>query len=264
VIGAIVGALLIGLSLGLLGSGGSILTVPVLAYVLGRPEKLAIVESLAIVGAIAAVGAVQYAYAKRVAWRVLLLFAPTSIVGALGGAWIAGFVDGAVQLLVFGFVMLGASVMMWKRSRPANDRSEAQPAHDAERVKPKILPLAAQGLVVGLMTGFVGVGGGFLIVPALVLFSKLDMQRAVGTSLALITINALSAFLGYQGELDPQTQPLDWSTIGLFIAIGTLGSVAGRRLNEKINQRALKRGFSVFLVVMAGVIITREALRLSS
>ncbi len=263
-IGAIVGALLIGLSLGLLGSGGSILTVPVLAYVLGRPEKLAIVESLAIVGAIAAVGAVQYAYAKRVAWRVLLLFAPTSIVGALGGAWIAGFVDGAVQLLVFGFVMLGASMMMWKRSRPANERSDAQAAHDAERVEPKILPLAAQGLVVGLMTGFVGVGGGFLIVPALVLFSKLDMQRAVGTSLALITINALSAFLGYQGELDPQTQPLDWSMIGLFIAIGTVGSVVGRRLNEKINQRALKRGFSVFLVVMAGVIITREALRLSS
>lgn len=263
-VGAIIGALLIGLSLGLLGSGGSILTVPVLAYVLGRPEKLAIVESLAIVGAIAAVGAVQYAYAKRVAWRVLLLFAPTSIVGALGGAWIAGFVAGAVQLLVFGFVMLGASVMMWKRSRPSSDMRDTESARDARPAKPKLLPLALQGLIVGLMTGFVGVGGGFLIVPALVLFSKLDMQRAVGTSLALITINAASAFLGYQQELDPQTQPLDWSTIALFIAIGTVGSIVGRRLNEKINQRALKRGFSVFLVVMAGVIITREALRLSS
>ncbi|XOV76602.1 MAG: sulfite exporter TauE/SafE family protein [Phycisphaerales bacterium] len=141
---------------------------------------------------------------------------------------------------------------------------ETESARDAGPAKPKLLPLALQGLIVGLMTGFVGVGGGFLIVPALVLFSKLDMQRAVGTSLALITINAASAFLGYQQELDPQTQPLDWSTIALFIPIGTVGSIVGRRLNEKVNQRALKRGFSVFLVVMAVLIITREAFRLSS
>lgn len=259
-VGAIIGALLIGLSLGLLGSGGSILTVPVLAYVIGRPEKLAIAESLAIVGAIALVGAVQYAVANRIAWRVLVMFAPASIIGTIGGAWLAGFVSGALQLLVFGCVMLAAAAAMWKRAGRAEQASE----NPTPSQKPKLLPLAAQGLVVGVMTGFVGVGGGFLIVPALVLLAKLDMQRAVGTSLALISINALSAFLGYQRLLDPQTQAIDWSTIGLFIAVGTVGSIAGKRLNARVNQRALKKGFAVFLVVMGVVIVVRELLRLGA
>jgi len=258
VIGAFIGALAIGLSLGLLGSGGSILTVPVLAYVIGRPEKLAIAESLAIVGAIAAVGAVQYAFAKHVAWRVLALFAPASVIGTILGAGMAGFVTGAVQLLVFGCVMLCAAAAMWNRSRSATGSSEPEPIAEP---KPRLLPLAAQGLVVGLMTGFVGVGGGFLIVPSLVLLAKLDMQRAVGTSLVLIAINSLSAFLSYQRILDPVTQPIDWSTIGLFIAVGAVGSIAGKRLNAKVNQRKLKRGFSVFLVAMAIWIILRETLR---
>lgn len=259
-IGAIVGALLIGLSLGLLGSGGSILTVPVLAYVIGRPEKLAIVESLAIVGAIAAVGAVQYAFAKRVAWRVLVLFAPASILGTIGGAWAAGFVSGAVQLLVFGCVMLGAAVAMLKRAGGSGESGDV----GAPRPKPKVLPLAAQGLAVGLMTGFVGVGGGFLIVPALVLLAKLDMQRAVGTSLALIAINALSAFISYQPQLKDLPEPIDWKTIGIFIAVGTVGSVAGKHLNTKVNQRALKKGFAVFLVVMGVLIVVREMIQLAA
>ncbi|MFG0292179.1 MAG: sulfite exporter TauE/SafE family protein [Phycisphaerales bacterium JB050] len=257
-VGAIVGALLIGLSLGLLGSGGSILTVPILAYVIGRPDKNAIVESLAIVGGIAAVGAVQYAMAKTVAWRVLALFAPMSILGTIAGAWLASFVAGSVQLLVFGGVMMGAAVAMWKRARAvAPTEVEAPPnAH------PKVLPLAIQGSVVGIMTGFVGVGGGFLIVPALVLLAKLDMRHAVGTSLALITINSASAFLSYQSHPAQLIEPIDWKTIGLFLLIGTVGSFAGRHLNSRVNQRALKSGFAVFLVIMAIVIVSRELLLL--
>jgi len=259
VIGAVIGALAIGLSLGLLGSGGSILTVPILAYVLGHEEKVAIAESLAIVGAIAAVSGVQYALAKMVAWRVLVLFAPASILGTIGGAWMASFVTGALQLLVFGCVMMGAAVAMWRRSKSPLDAEKAEGAPEA---KPRILPIALQGLGVGLMTGFVGVGGGFLIVPALVLFAKLDMRRAVGTSLVLITINSLTAFASYQKVLDPQTQPIDWNTIWLFIAVGTAGSIAGKRLNAKVNQKALKKWFAVFLVLMAAVIIARETARL--
>lgn len=258
-VGAFVGALLIGLSLGLLGSGGSILTVPVLAYVIGRPEKLAIAESLVIVGAIALVGALQYALAKRVAWQVLALFAPASILGTIGGAWAAGFVSGGVQLLVFGGVMLTAAVAMWKRARGGTPSVEGAPAHP----KPKLLPLATQGLIVGLMTGFVGVGGGFLIVPALVLLAKLDMQRAVGTSLALIAINATAAFVSYQPQLRELPETIDWKTITLFIVVGTVGSVAGKHLNAKVNQRALKKGFAIFLVVMGVLIVAREMLKLT-
>jgi len=243
-----------------LGSGGSILTVPVLAYVVGRPEKLAIAESLAIVGAIAAIGALQYACAKKVAWRVLILFAPASILGTIGGAWASAFVSGAVQLLVFGCVMLGAAAAMWKRSQSATGSSEMESNPEP---KPKLLPLAAQGLAVGLMTGFVGVGGGFLIVPSLVLLAKLDMQRAVGTSLVLIAINSLSAFMSYQRILDPVSQPIDWSTIGLFIAVGAVGSIAGKRLNAKVNQKQLKKWFAGLLVIMGIVIVARELFRLN-
>ena len=150
------GAIAIGLSLGLLGSGGSILTVPVLVYLLDQPEKLAIAGSLAIVGAIAAAGSVPYIRSGLVNWRAVLLFGGPGMVGTYLGSWLAVFVSGAFQLTLFAVVMLAASVLML---RPI-DLEKAGARHPASSRSAWKIPL--DGLIVGIITGLVGVGGGFL------------------------------------------------------------------------------------------------------
>ena len=258
---AVVGALIIGLSLGLLGSGGSILTIPVLVYLLHHEDKVAIAESLAIVGGIAAIGASQYAIAKAVSWRLVLLFALPGMFGSVLGAWIAAGVPGFVQLLVFSGVMLIASWKMWKRSR-GKPETQSSGSDDKQKDEPHWALIGMQGLMVGVLTGFVGVGGGFLIVPALVLFARLDMKRAIGSSLVIITLNSASALIKYQDVLDSIGQSLDWSTIGMFILIGTIGSIIGKHLNSKFSHSALQRGFAVFLLVMATFIVLKEGRKL--
>ena len=171
---AILGAIVVGLSLGIFGSGGSILTVPVLIYLLHHPDKAAIAESLAIVGSIALVSALPYARAKHVDWRTAFIFGIPGMAGTYLGAWIAAFVAGYVQLFVFAGVMLLAAAQMWKRAR-AND----DPSHAETPPKRSMITIGGEGLAVGALTGFVGVGGGFLIVPALVLLGGLSMRRAV-------------------------------------------------------------------------------------
>lgn len=255
---AVLGALLIGLSLGLFGSGGSILTVPVLVYLLGHEEKTAIAESLLIVGSIALTGALQYAFARLVIWKTALVFALPGIVGTVVGAQIATLVPGVVQLLALAGVMLAAGRSMWRSgSRP--DRSEE------EWPQPGAGPLMVGfvGVGVGMVTGFVGVGGGFLILPALVLFARLDMKRAVATSLLVIAINAGAGFLRHAHFIAETGRELSWTTIGVFIGVGVAGSVVGKRLNTGIDQRKLKRGFAVFVVVMAVLMAGWEAAKLA-
>ena len=191
---ALLGAVAIGLTLGLLGSGGSILTVPVLVYLAGQPDKVAIAESLAIVGAIAAVGALSYTRQGLVDWRAVVGFGVPGIVGTFLGAVLAAHVPGPVQLALFGVVMLAAAGAMF--------RGRAALAGEARPSRPAWI-IAALGVSVGVMTGLVGVGGGFLIVPALVLLVGLDMRLAVGTSLSIIVLNSLTGFLKY---LDVLTQ----------------------------------------------------------
>lgn len=176
------GALAIGLSLGLLGSGGSILTVPVLIYLLGQPEKVAIAGSLAIVGTIAAFGSLPHIQAGRVNWCSVLLFGVPGMAGTYLGAWLALFVSGAFQLALFAVVMLVASVLMLRPLDYAN-------ASSAPRAVWKI---GIDGLLVGVIAGLVGVGGGFLIVPALVLLGGLSVHAAVATSLVIIASNRLA------------------------------------------------------------------------
>ena len=243
---ALLGALAIGLTLGLLGSGGSILTVPVLVYLLDQPEKVAIAGSLAIVGAIALIAAVPYARQRLIDWRSVLLFGLPGMLGTWLGAWAAQFVSGAFQLLVFALVMLAAAWSMF-RAPPAAD---AQGARDAWKV-------VVDGLAVGALTGFVGVGGGFLIVPALVLLGGLTMQRAIATSLLVIAMKSAAGFWKYLSVLAATGLALDWNVIGVFIVIGGLGSFAGNQIGNRLPQAALKRGFAVFLVLMAGFIIWR-------
>lgn len=249
---AVLGALLIGVSLGLLGSGGSILTVPVLVYLLDQPEKIAIAGSLAIVGAIALVGAVPWAWSKHVHWRSVLWFGVPGILGTVGGAALSAFVTGEVQLIVFAVVMLIASWFML-RGTPM-----APPVPGAADHQRPIAKLALDGVAVGALTGFVGVGGGFMIVPALVLLGRLDMHRAVGTSLVIIALKSFAGFAQYLVVLDALDLAVDWQVIGVFTAIGIAGSVVGNRIGRRVPQALLKRGFGALLIPMALYILWRS------
>lgn len=236
-----IGALAIGLSLGLLGSGGSIITVPVLVYLVGQPEKIAIAGSLGVVGTIALVGALQNAAKGRIDWRSVAWFGLPGMAGTYAGAWLSGYVTGAVQLAVFAIVMLAAAVMMFRQSAQAAPPASRRP----------LAMVVADGVAVGALTGFVGVGGGFLILPALVLLGGLGMHVAIGTSLAIISLNAFTGFAKHLHLLSIEGLSLDWRILGTIALIGAVGSVAGSQFGGRIPQATLRRAFGVFLVAMA-------------
>lgn len=242
------GALLVGFVLGLLGSGGSMLTVPVLIYLVGEPSKLAIAESLGIVALISLVGAVPLAIRGRVSWRNVGWFGGPGIVGAYLGAYLSQFVSGALQLVIFGTVMLGAAYMMFRRTAPTVP-------NEPDRVYWKVM---ADGLGVGVLTGLVGVGGGFLIVPALVVLGGLSMHLAVGTSLVIIALKSLSGFMKYMDVMEAAGLSIHWELVLIFSAIGIVGSVIGGRLGAYVPQERLKRGFAVLLVVLGVVILGKN------
>lgn len=242
------GALGIGLSLGLLGSGGSILTVPVLVYLAGQDEKVAIAGSLAVVGAIALAGALQYLRSGQVDWRNVGWFGIPGMMGTWLGAVIAAFVPGLAQLALFAIVMLIAAVMMLRGNHLAD------PVNHRPRETWKI---ALDGLAVGVLTGLVGVGGGFLIVPALVLLGGLTMHSAVATSLVIIALKSFSGFIKYLSILEQQGLDLDWPLLGIVTVFGILGSWFGNRLAGQVPQLLLRRIFGVFLVLMGAYILWR-------
>jgi len=241
------GAAAIGVSLGLFGSGGSILTVPVLIYLFGQDEKVAIAGSLAIVGSIALVGALPYLRARLIDWRNVLLFGVPGMGGTYLGAWIAQFVPGIVQLALFAVVMLIAAYMMLRPPNVANPASGRA-----------IWKISLDGLLIGILTGLVGVGGGFLIVPALVLLGGMTMHRAVATSLVIIALKSFSGFFKYLDVLAAQDLSLDWGVISLVTALGVAGSFAGNHLGTRVPQAALQRGFAYFLIVMGIYILARS------
>lgn len=234
-------ALLIGLSLGLLGGGGSILTVPVLHYVMGYGIKEAVPMSLVVVGLTSGFGAINHWRAGTVQWGVALAFAPSAMLGSVLGAELGLRVDAAVQLTVFAVVMLVAAVSML---RPSRVELAGQP-----RPLPVMILVGAG---VGVLTGFVGVGGGFLYVPALVLLGGLVMRQAIGTSLVLIMASCLAGVLRYHGTL-----ALDWRAIAIFVAIAFVGVAAGSRLVPHVSQQLLKRGFAIFLLGMGTFVLLR-------
>lgn len=242
-----IGALLIGITLGLLGSGGSILTVPMLVYLVGETEKVAIAESLAIVGLISFFGCLPLAFKKRVHWRSILYFGLPGMLGTYGGAFLAKFVSGNVQLLVFATTMIIASVMMFRDDTPQQTTGQ----HPAQ----KVWQLVLEGLAVGVLTGFVGVGGGFIIVPALVLLGGLPIHLAVGTSLAIISMNSLTGFVKYLDVLDDLELTIHWHMIVIFAIIGIAGSIVGKKVGNKVPQARLKKGFALFLVIMGVYIV---------
>ena len=238
------GAIAIGISLGLLGSGGSILTVPVLVYLVGQDEKVAIAGSLAIVGLIASAGGLSYLRERLIHWRSVLLFGIPGMAGTYIGAASSVYVSGAVQLAVFALVMMAAAYFMLRAQAPS----------------PPTAPRAAwristDGVLVGALTGFVGVGGGFLIVPALVVLGGLSVHRAIATSLIIIALKSAVGFLKYQEVLATTGTQLDYGVIAAVAALGIAGSIVGAQLAQRMSKDLLQRGFGWFLVAMASYIL---------
>lgn len=248
---AILGACAIGLSLGLLGSGGSILTVPVLVYLVDQPERIAIAGSLVIVGSIALLGALPNFKQKLIDWPTVLMFGIPGMAGTIVGAWLATeYLTGIQQLAIFALVMLLASYFML---RPKKDL-QAQSDHQRHATK-----ISIDGLIVGVVTGIVGVGGGFLIVPALVLLGGLSMRRAVATSLVIIALKSFAGFAKYWDAIaDDPTIHLDWKIIGVMILLGGLGSLIGNKIANKVPQDKLKMIFGGFLIVMGIYILVKS------
>ncbi len=237
-------AVLIGVALGVLGGGGSILTVPILVYLAGLDAKHAIAMSLFVVGVTSALGAIPHARAGRVRWRTALLFGATAMAGAYGGGRLAAFIPGDWLLAGFGVMMLATAIAMLRerRDRPA----------DAHHELPVPL-VAVEGIVVGAVTGLVGAGGGFLVVPALVLLGGLPMAVAVGTSLVVIAMKSFAALAGYLS-----TVQIDWGLALAVTAAAVAGGVVGGRLAGRIPDRVLRQGFGWFVVVMGAFVLTRQ------
>jgi uncharacterized protein len=240
---------LIGLALGLLGGGGSILTVPILVYGLGLETKQAIATSLLVVAVTSSAALVGHARQGLVDFRTGLSFGGAGMVGAFLGARLASFIPGSILLLGFAGMMLATAIAMLRSSGEA----------DTARVRDETaarLPLARvvwHGSVVGVLTGLVGAGGGFLIVPALVLLGGMPIRAAVATSLLVIALKSFAGFAGYAGHV-----VIDWQLAGLVTSAAVVGSVAGSLLSRLIPQQALKRGFAWFVMAMALFVVIAQ------
>jgi uncharacterized membrane protein YfcA len=276
VIAAAVGlGLLIGLTLGALGGGGSILTVPALVYVLGQDARSATTSSLFIVGLTSLIAALGHARARRVRWGIGLVFGVTGIAAGFVGTALNRLVDPDVLLLAFAGVILVAAAGMLHSTRSPARRTERDrqlvgsgaglPNEDAAVAteprrwdRRRILQVVAAGLLVGLMTGFFGVGGGFVIVPALTLALRLPMPQAIATSLVVISINSGGALLARAG-----TAHFDWAVIVPFTLAAIAASLAGKKLADRLSGRSLTRAFAVLLVAVAVYTATASVIALA-
>lgn len=244
-------ALLVGFSLGLLGGGGSVLTVPILVYVLGVETKPAIATSLLVVGLVAFFGFLSHLRKGTVAAKVAMVFGPFAVVAAFAAARAAQYISDTAQLVLFAVVGLFGSVLMLRGTSvrvSIADEPIYEPHADARTTL-----LALQGTAVGLLTGTVGVGGGFLIVPALVLVAKLPMRVAIGTSLLIITMNALSGFAGYLGSV-----AINWTLVAWFTGIAAIGSVIGTSVSGRVPQQRLRQVFGYLLIVVSLYVLYRR------
>jgi uncharacterized protein len=255
-------AAIVGISLGLIGSGGSILTVPVLVYVMSVNPVLATAYSLFIVGSTALVGGVQSAIQKKVDFKTVLIFGIPSIAAVYATRmWLVPLIPKELfsigtlvitkpiaLMLLFAVVMILASISMIKTSKKKEVVDENVP------MKYNYPVILLEGTVVGLLTGLVGAGGGFLIIPALVLLARMPIKLAVGTSLFIIAAKSLIGFIGdLQGS-----QVIDWKLLGSFTGFAVLGIFIGIYLSKKISGDKLKKAFGWFVLVMGIYIIIKE------
>ena len=250
-------ALVVGVFLGLFGGGGSILTVPILVYIMGINPISATAYSLFIVGVASLFGTQRYISSKQINVKIGLIFAIPSFIGVFSSRkWLLPALPDVMEfsetvfitketliLILFAIIMLLASLSMifsWQpKALQANNNYHW---------------IIVDGLIVGIVTGLVGAGGGFLIVPALILFTNIDMKEAVGTSLMIITIKSL---FGFMGEL---SNPIDWNLLLLFSTLSIAGIYIGIVVSKRLNSYVLKKSFGIFVLIMAIVILVKETL----
>src|SRR5579864_2438107 len=244
---------LIGFSLGALGAGGSILTVPILVYAMGVPVQGATGTSLAIVGLNAATGAVDHLRRGRSLVRTGAAFGASGVLGAFAGVWLNHQLRGELIMVLFSLLMIAAAISMFRK------RTGGAPTVPfAERCElVGCTRLVLVGIGVGFLTGFFGVGGGFLIIPALVLVLGLPMHLAVGTSLVAITLNALWGVIG-----NLRLGTLDWTLTLLFAAGGIVGVLIGGKLAGRLPEHTLRAAFGVVVVGLAIYTLSRSAMTL--
>ncbi|WP_016952606.1 sulfite exporter TauE/SafE family protein [Anabaena sp. PCC 7108] len=245
----------IGVSLGLIGGGGSVLALPILVYVMGVPPKSAIAMTLVIVGTVSILGLIPHWQAKNVNFKTAFIFGSTTMLGAFLGAKIATlpFVTESVQMMLFAVMMLLAALFMIQRSSQSVIADENLALYPPPICKYCWLWLMTEGLGVGVLTGLVGVGGGFAIVPALVLLGKVPIKKAIGTSLLIIIFNSISGFLGYVGHV-----PLNWNLILSFIIAASLGTIPGAYFAQFVPAQKLQKTFGYFLLAVASVVLVQN------
>lgn len=250
--------ILVGGSLGLIGGGGTVLAVPILIYAFSQDPKSAIGMSLGIVSIVSVMGSYSHWKKGNVKLENAAFFTPFAMLGAFLGAKLANLpaITGEFQMILFGSTVLISSILMiFKKSKEPTEEPFSEMEENkniASHLKNKliiewktVLFLAIQGLMVGILTGLVGVGGGFLIVPALVFVGKVPIREAIGTSLVIIFFNSMSGFLGYLGKV-----PMDWMIMGKFLLLAIIGVLIGVRFGEKVPRKMLQKIFGIFLFFM--------------
>ncbi|AFY46148.1 putative permease [Nostoc sp. PCC 7524] len=251
-------AVCVGISLGLIGGGGSILAVPILVYVLGVPLKSAIAMSLVTVGAVSLIGIIPHWLQNHVNFQTAALFSPSAMLGAYIGARLASLpiVTPTLQHILFVIVMFVASYFMIQNSHhksAANVKLDVrQPSAELE-LSPNTyknihrwVTIPAEGLGVGIITGMVGIGGGFMIIPTLVLLGNTPIKEAIGTSLVIMTFKSVTGFAGYFGHV-----PIDVNLMLSFTLAAGLGMLLGAYLTRFVEAQQLETGFGYFVIAIA-------------
>lgn len=240
----------VGVVLGLLGGGGSILAVPIFLYVFRVAPQPAFAMSLAVVGMSAFIGFLGHWRLGTVNLRVGVPFGAVAMVAAFVTARLARHVPDALRLTLFAlFAFAAATIMLFDSLRPV--RADTVPGRKA----PFSLLLALQAAGVGALTALIGAGGGFVIVPALVYLAGVPVREAVGSSLLIITLNSLSGFAGSIGQV-----PIDWRLVGVFTGVAAVGAILGARLNAYVPQVRIKQGFALLILILLVVQVLRTVL----
>ena len=238
-------SILIGVALGLLGGGGSILTTPILIYVLGMEPKSAIAASLLVVGTTSLAAIVQHARAGNVVWRTGLTFGAAGMAGAYLGGFVAAWIPSNVLMGLFALMMLATAVAMF--------RGRKDPGPQAADHHHPLWMVIGEGLVVGVVTGLVGAGGGFLVVPALALMGGLPMPKAVGTSLLVIAMKSFAGYAGHASHVE-----VDLVLAAEISAAAVVGSFVGTAVASRIAPDMLRRGFAVFVLAMGTFVLYQQ------
>jgi len=251
----LISGLITGLLLGIFGSGGSIITTPALLYLLDVEPKSAIAMSLGIVAVTASITALQHWRWGNVNVKITAVFGVFGVIGTYGGALLGVITPIAIQLTIFALVMYAAAYKMLKPKHKSVGAAAVADCLDGNCDELQYTHIAIHGIAVGILTGVVGVGGGFLIVPALVLLSGLPMKQAVGTSLSIVALKSFAGFAGYAGAVE-----INYALMASFTGVAILGSVIGSLISNRLPAALLQRGFGTFLVFVASYILFKSVI----